>query len=346
MIIIYKWMLFLYGIFGFILFLIAFYDIIWTTLSASETGPISFAIMICYKYIGMVFKSFRLVHRILRFLGLLTFITTIFIWYILLWLAWSFIFWSAEGNVVSSATGIAADKIEKIYFTGWLIFTAGLGDYKPVGYFFQLITAFANCVGLVMVAITVSYLVSATDAVTRQRQLAGQISALGTSPDEIICNAWDGKNIEKLDSYMSSLADDISQSAQQLIRFPLIFNFHSIELIYSPVVKIAVLDEIVTISECCIHPDNDLSSLCKIQVRNSIDQYIFALQRIGIHNGKTTDPPLPPIQKLKDKGIPLLPEHKWLNNLCNSEILERRKLLKMLIYESGRSFKDVYPTSL
>ena len=336
-------MLFIYGIIGVVVFLITFYDIIWTTLSASETGPISFAIMISYKHIGSIFKKLRLVHRILRFLGLLTFITTVLIWYILLWLAWSLIFWSSENNVINAATGSSANKIEKIYFTGWLIFTAGIGDYKPIGYTFQLLTAFANCVGLVMVAITVAYLISATDAVTRQRQLAGQIGALGGSPDQIICNAWNGTNMETLDFNLRSLADDISQSAQQLIRFPLIFNFHSIELLYSPVVKIAVLDEVVTIIQCCIPSEHRLTKLCNIQIRNSIDQYILALKRIGINNeDKIKEPPLPPLQRLTNEHIPIISELDCINNLQEAKVLKRRKLLHCLILESARTWDDVY----
>ena len=336
-------MLILFAVGGVIILLITLYDVMWTTLSASETGPISFAIMTFYKKMSKIFKPLRGVHRILRTIGLATFLTTIFTWYFLFWVGWWMIFMSSPTSVIHAGNGNNADPIEKIYFTGWLIFTAGIGDYKPQTHHFQIITALGNCFGLFLVAITVSYLISATDAVTRQRQLAGQIGALGDSPVQILANAWDGEDIETLDSNLRSLADDISQCAQQLIRFPLIFNFHSIEILYSPVVKIVLLDETLTIIECYFPKKHGLSPLGRIQVRNAVNQYINALKRIGVHNNGTHSvPPLPSMHILKSMNIPLLPDREGLANMCSSDVVDRRKLLQSLVIESTRNWNDVY----
>ena len=300
--------------------------------------------MTFFKHIANIFKHRRGMHRILRAIGLATFLTTVVVWYISFWCGWWMIFMSRKNSVVQSSDNRIADPVEKIYFTGWLIFTAGIGDYRPLGHMFQLITALGNCFGLVMITVTIGYIISATDAVTRQRQLAGQISALGESPTDIITNAWDGEDIETLDSNLRSLADDISQCAQQLIRFPLIFNFHSIEVLYSPAVKIALLDETLTIIDCFLPKKHGLSPLGTIQVRNAVNQYISALKRIGVHDGqKVSIPRIPSVENLRKMGIPLVSDRESKSNICKQDYIDRRRLLKAIVHESSRTWNDVYP---
>jgi hypothetical protein len=322
---------------------LTFYDITWTCLSASETGPVSFRVMTFYKSLSQIFRPLKGVHHILRAIGLMTFLTTIFIWYLCMWIGWSMIFFTVPGSVVSGTTGNPATYFEKFYFTGWVVFTAGIGDFHPVGNVFLFFTALGNCLGLFMVAITVAYLIGATDAVTRQRQLAGQIAAMGSCPVDVILNTWNGKDIEILDSNLRSLADDISQCAQQLVRFPLIFNFHSVEVLYSPVVKIAVLDETLTIIECFLPKELQLTPLGKRQVRNAINQYFSALARIGVHNGPHhVAPEFHSVDKLKEAGIPTVSSGQYLYNISQTEVTRRRILLKSLVQESTRKWEDVY----
>ena len=101
-------------------------------------------------------------------------------------------------------------------------------DYKPIGSTYQILAVFANATGIILVTITIAYLLSATDAVTRQRQMAGHISALGNSPTSIRVNAWNG-NREKVVFIKFTLEFYIKGNhdmCANVDEFPLIFNFH------------------------------------------------------------------------------------------------------------------------
>ena len=334
----------IFAILGTIILLLVIYEIMWTTLSASEAGTMTLLIARFYKKISRFVRRKNGKQYILRSLGMFTVITSIFLWYLLLWFGWWLVFTSVDGSVISSGDGHVADYVEKFYYVGYIFFTAGLGDYKPIGYTFQILTAIANFVGIFLVAVTVSYLLNATDAVTKQRHLAGQISALGKSPVDIIMNAWDGKSIRIMENHLFDISRDVILCTQYLTRFPLIFNFHSTEILYSPAIKVAVLDEFITLTECCLVKNVRLSPFTVQHVRKAVEQYLWALKYVGVsykdlENCET--PELEPLHNLTKVGIPILDERECRQNMNKINIVQRRKKLCKMVNEWAHSWKDV-----
>jgi hypothetical protein len=336
-----MWWLILFGI---IVLGITSYDILWTILSASEAGSLSYLIMRFYKGITRFFpRHIPFTHNIIRSIGLFSFLTSILVWFILFWLGWSLIFVAVETSIISSYNLARTGVIEKVYYIGYMIFTAGLGDYKPVGSTFQILSVLANATGIILVTITIAYLLSATGAVMRQRQMAGHISAIGSSPIAILINAWNGKDFRGLEKPLSAISRNITVCAQQLLRFPLIFNFHSIEKDYSPTVRLATLDELVTIIECGLPPHLHIDKLVLVQCRKTVDQFLSASEKaIGIHFDSQYDVPIPSLENLERNGLPLVPHHQWRFNIQRNNIIKRRRLLYKIVVDSSRQWSEVY----
>lgn len=340
-VIMFEWLLIVFGI---ILLFLTMYDICWTILSAAEAGPISRLIMNFYKVMAHLFRRVPRSHNIVRSIGLFTFLTSIIVWYMMFWMGWALIFISVSSSVVSSSSNSSANTVQKIYYVGYMIFTAGLGDFKPMGGTFQMLSVLANATGIILVTITIAYLLSATDAVTRQRQVAGHISALGDDPQDILINAWDNHDFSSLDRPLSSISNEITISAQHLIRFPLIFNFHSIEKDYSASIKLAAIDEAVTIMECVMLPSCRIKKLTMVQCRRALDQYMNALEvAVNVNFEKEIpDVPLPDLRLLHSRGIPLLPHRQWRENFSRKHIVSRRKMLYKMVVDSTRKWGEVY----
>ena len=333
-------------IIGVVVLCITAYDILWTILSAAEAGPVSHVIMRFYKRISRMFRRNSLLsHQIVRSIGLFTFITSINVWFLLFWLGWSLIFFATPSSVVLSSDMSSTGYVEKGYFVGYMIFTAGLGDYKPIGSTYQILAVLANATGIILVTITIAYLLSATDAVTRQRQMAGHISALGNSPTSILVNAWNGKEkrLSSLNLPLNSISKEITICAQMLMRFPLIFNFHSIETDYSASIRLATFDEILTIMECAMPSEFHIDKFTMIQCRKTVDQFLMATKEaIGIHFDIEIEVPVPSLAHLEQAGIPLVSHAQWRHNMKRSHIIERRRLLYKIVSDSARQWSEVY----
>ena len=326
---------------GIILLSLCVYDIVWTTLSASETGSLTLCIVRFYKWTAHIFRRYKLIHRILRSIGILTFMTSLFVWYLLLWFSFGLIFASVEESIVRASDNGATDYYEKFYFAGYIVFTSGLGDYKPNNTEFRMVTIISNCLGLFLVAITVSYVVSATDAVTKHRHLAARIGGLGNCPIDIISNSWNGTDLKSLEHTMSGIAKDISLCAQLFRRFPIIFNFHNLEMMYTPAVQLTVIDEVLTIMQCCFIENVRVSKLNALQVRTALNSYFDSLQIIGIRNAENVSiPEMPDLTQISDIGIPMFPRNVCYMNFNNEAIKERRRLLHFIINENTRKWND------
>src|SRR5947209_4300037 len=139
---------------GISLFSVTFYDMVWTTLSASETGLVSLAVVYVFKYVSYICRTHLGAHWILQGIGVMTFLATICMWYLLTWMSLALIFLTVEGSLISSYTNNPATFFQTIYFTGYTFFTLGLGDFRPTSNFFMLYTAFVSGCGIFLVSIS------------------------------------------------------------------------------------------------------------------------------------------------------------------------------------------------
>ncbi len=191
-------------------------------------------------------------HRILQVLGVVITLTVIFTWIVLLLAGWFLIF-NAPAAVVDATTGEPADGWSRLYFTGYTMFTLGIGDYVPGASFWQVAAVVATATGLSQVTLVVTYLLSVTSSVTQRRM----VSALGSSPTDILHRAWNGAEFDGLDTALQLLSGDVSELAQRHLAFPVLHYFHSPERQTAVAPNIAVMDELLTILEPAWRPVTD-----------------------------------------------------------------------------------------
>lgn len=325
------------GVIGTLLFVATLCDIVWTTLSASQTGPISLCVIRVYKFLSHRLSSY---HRTIHLFGLLTFVSTIGIWYLFFWISWAMIFSTTDGAVVDAKNGAPADTLQTAYYAGIVIFTLGIGDYIAVGHAYQLLTAFASGCGFFLLSVSAAYLLSATGALMKQRQAAGIISALGTTPQSVILNAWNGKDLCDLEKFLPTIASEIVKCGQNILTYPLIFNFHSTDAMYSFALRLAVLDEAILLIDSCVPSDLRPSKLCTIGVHQAIGQYLRALEMIRI-TPSDVSPQVPELGELEKAGFPLLSRDECEKNLNLRSIMDRRKTLLRLVTLGGRTWENV-----
>ncbi|MDP9023304.1 MAG: ion channel, partial [Actinomycetota bacterium] len=88
--------------------------------------------------------------------GPLLLVTTAMVWIGGLWLGWTLLFAADPNAVVSDPGGIPADLSGRVFYTGYTLFTLGLGNYVPQGAVWEVLSAVALINGLVLVTMSIT----------------------------------------------------------------------------------------------------------------------------------------------------------------------------------------------
>lgn len=147
--------------------------------------------------------------------GPLIVVATIVVWLLLLWAGWTLILAADASAVVSSATRVPANFMERAYFAGFTIFTLGMGDYAPVGAPWQLLTVIATVSGLALTTAAITYIFPVVTAATQRTQQASVITALGGQAHRIVLNAYDNGSVRYLEPVLIQLTDGLLLTAQR-----------------------------------------------------------------------------------------------------------------------------------
>lgn len=168
---------------GIIILLITIYDFFYTTLSGSGAGFISeYISIISDKIIQLSVKSFG--RGIYRIHGLFVNLTVLAVWIVLIWFGLFLVFsWNPEA--ITNSDGRPAGLLERLYFTGYILSTLGIGNFKPTSGVFEMATAVFSFFGFVFFTSSMTYFISVSSALVNKRTLAKSIYNLGTSPKEI-----------------------------------------------------------------------------------------------------------------------------------------------------------------
>lgn len=174
---------------GSALVMVVFYDAIMTVLMPGRgAGPLSrFGMKAIWPAVlrlrGTVLEGF------LTRAGAVFLLVTVFLWVLGLWVGWTLVFVADSGAVVSSSTQLPADVWETAYFSGFTIFTLGTGDFVPAGDGWRITTALASFLGLFLVTLAITYLVSVVSAVVNRRSFAAAVHLLGDSGTQLVVRA-------------------------------------------------------------------------------------------------------------------------------------------------------------
>jgi hypothetical protein len=273
---------------------------------------------------------------------LVTVCVTLLIWALLFWFAWGLVLNGSRHALVDVGTGQPADFWARIYFAGYTISTVGLGDYKPVGTFWQLVVAVAGGSGFFLFGLAIAYIVPVVSAATQKRQLALCIWALGRDPGDIIVRAWNGADTTALGPHLVSLTAMLALLGESHLTYPVLHYFHSSKRSSSAAPNVAALDEALTILECGLQRGCSLDLPSLGAARESISEFLNTLGPALIEPAKS-DPPTPSLEGLKAMGVQVVDDELFRAALV--PLAARRRMLLALVQNEGWTWEAVWPAA-
>ncbi|MDT0691639.1 hypothetical protein RM549_17740 [Salegentibacter sp. F188] len=312
-------------ILGFIILLLAIHDFFYTTLSASGGGFISENVAILSDRI-IQFGASTFGRKAYDYHGLFVNLMILFVWLLLIWLG-LFMVYSSNPEAIINSSGRAAYNWERLYFTGYILSTLGMGNFKPVSPFFEVVTSCFSFFGFIFFTSSMTYFLSVSSAVVRKRTLAKSINNLGNQP-EIIAN--------KLLSLDSSFSYQQVHTLQELV------DQHSVSHQAYPVVHYYSRSEEKDCFSINISRLDEALSIIVYSNKGENLQEEIGLLRAAISNflqnlDKNFSRSLPNIEKqIDEQEIP-----SYINEIDSNNLNERRRILKSLLKSEGFSWNNV-----
>lgn len=278
-------------------------------------------------------------NKILNYAGFATLIILLIVWIFIFWIGNALIFIAQPDSIVNTGTMAVASVPEKIYFVGYVLSTLGLGDFKPFGSGWMIYTSVISFFGFIMISTVVSYLISVSAGEIQKRKVSGLIHSLGSSPQNILLNSWNGKDFSRLSKHFSQLTSLILEVAQQHTAYPVLHNFHANLVRESFSVNIASLDEALTIL-LLYKPKEILPATEEIySVRYAITEYLASLKKAFIKPSENIPSPVH-TQFMKENEIPV--QNDKQTEIKLQRLRYRRSILLGMLENDGWNMDSLY----
>jgi hypothetical protein len=233
-----------YLISGIFLLLLTLYDFFYTTLSGGGAGFIT-------KFISgsgrklLYFIANLTGRKIYCLSGMVVNLAVLVTWVILIWLGLYLVF-SSDPQAIVNDNNRPADTWERLYYTGYVLSTLGLGNFEPVTPAFEMLTSIFSFFGFIFFTSSMTYLISVSSGVIHKRSLALAIKHMGKTPEEMVYRLLNQDEfLSRLK--LSSLQEKIERHCTNLQAYPVLHYYSSPEKNDSINLNIAALDETVSI---------------------------------------------------------------------------------------------------
>lgn len=323
---------------GVVLIAFASFDLFVTVLTTRGGGPLS-ARFSNWGWDGVRFLGrWRRLRRLLGYAGPLIAVLTVLGWIAMFWAGWTLIFTAAPEQVVSSDTGEPADDWARLYFSGYAFFTLGLGDYRPVGGLWQVLTTVSAGNGFLVIGLSASYLIPLVGGSVLKRSIALQIDTMGRSPEEILISAWDGSGLPGLSEQLASLSPMIIQAGQQQLAYPVLHHFQPLEAEAALPVQIVRLSEALRLHDHGLAVQVRLPPSVTLQLRRAIGLHIEMLDRSRLEKADGVPPPTN-LAALRQAGLPVATDAEFRGRLDQEK--DERRHLEAVVRHSGWDWEHV-----
>ena len=298
-----------------------------TTLAAGQGGgPLT-------RRLGQwVWRGLRSVARserspVLAYGGMSVLLVTVLTWVVLTWSGWLLVFAGPDRAVVDATTGAPADLAARVYYAGFVVITLGTGDVVPGSGTWQVLSAVAAFLGLFLVTLSITYLVSVVSAAVARRALARSISLSGeTGADLVLLHIEPDGVTSQLSSLTQSIESQILQVTQQHLAYPVLHHFHASARTASAPCSLAVLDDALLLLACGlapeVRPDRDVLT----RLRRALEHYA---ETVGGDAEAHELPPLPSLAPLREAGLPTVDDATFAREAQAHD--ERRRRLARLV---------------
>lgn len=276
--------------------------------------------------------------KLLAHAGFFLLILIILIWVGLLTISLFLLLQSDVDSIVNSSK-IPASAIEKLYYSGFVLSTLGIGDFMASNNIWRIVTDVYSFTGLILITMSVTYFIPVLSAIIKQRKLGINLSSLGSSPQEIILNAWNGKDYEFFKLQLLSFSDALLEHNQNHRAYPVIHYFHNSDKEHAIILQIARLNETVYILEKCLKPEYTFPEQILASIRTALDNYIKVIKDVSHLKVKKEAPRRFPLDRLTEKGM-IQADMEELD--FPKDIQHNRKVFLTLIEQDGWKWEDVF----
>lgn len=314
-----------YLLIGSILLIAIIYDFFFTTLSVSGAGFISRGIsLFSYRIIRFSAKFFG--RKAYSFSGIIVNLSIFFTWLLVVWIG-LFCLYSSNPEAIMNSKGQTADAMERLYFTGYVLSTLGMGNFYPTTANMEILTSIFSFFGFIFFTSSITYFLSVSSAVINQRTLARSIERLGKAPEKIAAGL---------------LEIDTSYAYQQLMNFQMMLEKHVTNHQAYPVIhyyshpepafclglNVARLDEAVSI---LISSDKASSIKQEVKIlRRALTAYLEHLEE----NYSDSIPK-------GEAEVSSEPLNYKITGIDPADLHSRRKILQGVLRSEGYEWKDI-----
>lgn len=302
-------------------------DFFYTTLSISGAGIVTRTVSaISHLLIQKLVKIFG--RGIYSYSGLIINLLVLLIWILFIWLG-LFLIYSSHPEAIVNSKGSVASTIERLYFTGYVLSTLGMGNFYPTTILFETISSIFSFFGFIFFTSSITYFLSVSTAVTNKRTFSRSVQNLGKTPETIV------DTLLKIDS---------SYTYQQLLTFQQLLDKHVVYHQAYPVIHYYGHPEsAVSLSLNLARLDEALSILLTSEKAITIREEATILRTTVTAYLKHVDTNYSwSFPKPKgDVSTELFEETK--GDLDKTQLEKRRKIMIGLLKSEGYEWEDIRP---
>jgi hypothetical protein len=320
---------------GILVIVVVFYDAFVTTVSAvSAGGPVTQRLgTALWRVLRRLARSPR--SPLLAAAGPLVVFCMLLTWLLGLWAGWTLVFSAEATAVVHGDTGEPADAWTRVYYTGYTLYTLGLGDIEPRGAAWRVLTSAATLNGFVLLSMTVTYLIPLVMALSERRQHGMVLYGLGPRAHDLLLASWDGRSFSELSPHLRDWSHRVALTAQKYLSYPVLHFFHSPSRRAGIEPGLAALDEALLLLERGVAEEARPSEVVLRPLRTSFDRLEEVVTTfVGV---RETTPPPPDLASLRSAGIPTVADEAFAAAVGERE--QHRRTMATLVTDSGWSWQ-------
>ena len=241
-------------------------------------------------------------------------------------------------SVIQATTKIPADNWEKVYYSGYVLSRLGLGDYIPSNDIWRLVTNWYAFTGLIFITMSVTYFIPVLTAVKEQKKLGINISGLGSSPQNMVVNVWNGENFNYFKYQLLLLSDALVDHNQNHRAYPIIHYFHNNKRKDAVVLKLAQLNEVIYLFQKYIRKEVTLDKSELLAINSALNNYTEVISEVSsLYFVQASDGSVP-LNKLIGTGL-LVDNYKEIP--LDEEMRKRRMIFQTLVVQDGWNWEEV-----
>lgn len=274
-------------------------------------------------------------HGVLSMTGPITLVVSVLVWAMIPWAGWVLLFSGDPRSLLHTHLGTTAGTVDRIYFTGYTMFTLGNGDFSPNGKFWEVATAFASLNGLFMLTLAVTYLLAIIEAVVGKRAFASQIWTLGHDADEFVLHCWDGAGFPAIELQIVSITEQLQLVTEQHHAYPMLHYYHEANEKQSVPYNLAVFSEVLLLLAHGVARQVRPAPAALVGAQRTVEEFLDTVRRAFVEPSNQGTP-APSLGKLSAAGIPTVSIEEFSSHV--EQRRTRRQLLRGFLDSERRDW--------